>query len=455
MARATNMRTFQSAIRYMFANRYGFSNAFTETDHDYDNNKELSWSDAADTQSLYGLKFDADNVINVDRGCQMGPRGVQSFYINANASLGTQSLFIADRAMVITGIEYKHTTAGNDAGAVSCQVFHDSGTNAPGAGTSVMTNSFNCKGATNTVQTATLIAPTGPGFPSSTITLNAGDRLSVVFTGTLTTLAGVVITVFTAPGFKEEVAQYAFNANAGIATQGFFLANRDMLVTGVSMVWSAAATDAGAVTVDVTQETGTTAPGLGTSILNAAVSAKTTANTVNNPSLSGTAANLKLSAGSRLSVKLTGTLTSLAGLVVNVYLQSYSLTSIGPGYYGQVDVNFNLLANGSQGTQSFFIADRDYEVVDASAIWSVAGTDGGTVTYDIQIDKGTTAPGSGTSISTGAVSVKTTANTTSVLPLSTSRRNRLLSQGDRLSLVMAGTLTSLAGFDATVSLLPR
>ena len=77
------------------------------------------------------------------------------------------------------------------------------------------------------------------------------------------------------------------------------------------------------------------------------------------------------------------------------------------------------------------------------------------MTYDFEIAKGTTAVGSGTSISTGAVSVKTTANTTNVLALSTSRRNRLMSQGDRLNLVMSGVLTALAGWDSTISLLAR
>lgn len=454
MARQTD-KSFQAATRYMFANRFGLTPGF-ENDHDFDNNKALTWADSTDTISVPVIALDSDSVLTLDHGRSKGARGVAQFTMNANSGLATQTFFVADRAMIITGIEYVHGTAGTDAGAVTAYVSHETGTQAPGTGLSVMSNTFNCKGTINVVQNATINAVDGNGNQPTSVQLAAGDRLSMVFTGTLTTLAGVSVSVYSAPGFKEEVAVFNMNANASLATQGFFVANRDMVVTTANMLWSAAGTDAGAVTIDITHETGTTAPGSGTSILTAAVSAKTTANTVNTPALTGTVAQLKLLAGDRLSVKFTGTLTALAGVVVSVYLQASSdVAGTAIPYYGQVEDNFHLAANGSLASQGTFIADRDYEIVDASAIWSTAGTDGGTVTYDFEIAKGTTAVGSGTSISTGAVSVKTTANTVSVLALSTSRRNRILSQGDRINLVLAGTLTSLAGFNATVSLLPR
>lgn len=451
MARST-FKNFQSAVRSMYAQRFAFSEA-QGYDHDYDNAKSLTWSDAADTTSIGALVVDANSRIHLDHQVMLGVRQPMTFNLKANASLGTQAFFIADRAMVISGVEYTHSTAGSDAGAVSAQIFHDSGTQAPGTGVAITTAVFNCKSVANTVQVGTLLAVDGNGNPNTGITLAAGDRLSIVFTGTLTALAGVVVSVYSYAGFKEGTAQYVMNASP--ANAGFFLANRDALITGVKMIWSTAGTDAGAVTIDVTHETGTTAPAGGTSILTAAQSAKTAANTVASPALTGTASALSMAAGDRLSVKFTGTLTALAGVVVVVYFQCATLTPTTVGYYGQNDINFNLAANSALGTQEFFVSDRDYEVVDASIIWSTAGTDGGAVTADFQVDKLTTAPGSGTSVASATVSAKGTANTTNVFTMSTSRRNRLLSQGDRLCIVLTGTLTSLAGVDATVSLVPR
>jgi hypothetical protein len=109
---------------------------------------------------------------------------------NANASLADESFFIADRAYQVMAIREVHSAAGNDAGAVAMQVTKDTGTNAPGAGSDLLTSTgFNMKATANTVQAGTLVAT------AATLTLAAGDRLAVDFNGTLTTLAGVVVTV--------------------------------------------------------------------------------------------------------------------------------------------------------------------------------------------------------------------------------------------------------------------
>jgi hypothetical protein len=105
-------------------------------------------------------------------------------------------------------------------------------------------------------------------------------------------------------------------------------------------------------------------------------------------------------------------------------------------------------------TQAFFIADRDYELVDASMIYSIAGSDATPPTLDVTIDKGTTAPGGGTAVDTAGLSLHATANTTYVWVQDT-RRKRWLAKGDRLSLKFTGTLTALVGTVATVSLSPR
>lgn len=116
-----------------------------------------------------------------------------TFGMLANGSLADQCFFVANRAYQVTAIREVHSVAGNDAGAVNLQVTKDTGTNAPGAGTDLLTDNtgagFNLKGTANTVQTGTL---TGT---AASLQLAAGDRLSVDFAGTLTTLAGVVVTV--------------------------------------------------------------------------------------------------------------------------------------------------------------------------------------------------------------------------------------------------------------------
>lgn len=116
-----------------------------------------------------------------------------SYVMNANGDLADQAFFVANNAYEVTAISEVHSTAGNDAGAVNLQVTKDSGTDAPGAGDDLLTNNsnagFDLKGTANTVQEGTLTSTT------ANLQLAAGDRLSVDFAGTLTSLAGVVVTV--------------------------------------------------------------------------------------------------------------------------------------------------------------------------------------------------------------------------------------------------------------------
>jgi len=422
--------------------------------HDMDNNFPISFADSTDTTSVHALSVDTSNRVRLDRQNFLGAREPISFYLNAAGALTTQCIFIATRPMVITAIEELHSTAETAAGTCTLAVFKDTGTVVPGGGATTMVGTINLKGTANTLATATLLSVDSYGQPNAGITLAAGDRLSIVVggTATVTALAGVSLTVWVAPGLKEVPAIFQMKANAGLVTQGFFQANTDLVITAAPyVVWSTAGTDSGTVTVDIFHDSSTNAPGAGSSILAAALSVKTTSNTVSQPALTATTSRLTLRAGDRLSVKFTGTTTSLAGMVIVVPMACTNAN----GYAQQVEATFALNANASLGTQGFFIADRPYEVMDVSAIWSAAGTDGGTVTYDVTIDKGVVAPGAGSSVLSAAVSAKTTANTSSIATLNASRRNRLLSVGDLLSFKPSGTLTSLAGMQLTVSLLPR
>lgn len=117
--------------------------------------------------------------------------------MNANGVVVDHSFFIADRPYIVDSISEIHAVLGNDAGAVNIQVTKDTGTAAPGAGTDLLTNNsgagFNLKGTANTVQSASLTSV------AASITLAAGDRLSIDVAGVTTNVAGVVVTVALTP----------------------------------------------------------------------------------------------------------------------------------------------------------------------------------------------------------------------------------------------------------------
>ena len=112
--------------------------------------------------------------------------------------------------------------------------------------------------------------------------------------------------------------------------------------------------------------------------------------------------------------------------------------------------NTDAITAGNYGT--FFIASRPYEVMEIRAVWSVAGGAGAT----LQVERltGATAEGSGDNIINTAIALTTTANTVNEKK-NIGLSNRILSTGDRLALVDAGTLTGLNNLVVTVLLKPR
>jgi len=105
------------------------------------------------------------------------------------ATAGNYSVFFyADTPLTILSISEVHTTAGSSGSAVTLQVERLTGTQAPGAGTTLLTAGFNLRATANTVQTGTLIN-------TSQRQLQKGDRLGLVLTGTPTAVANLLITV--------------------------------------------------------------------------------------------------------------------------------------------------------------------------------------------------------------------------------------------------------------------
>jgi hypothetical protein len=109
--------------------------------------------------------------------------------------------------------------------------------------------------------------------------------------------------------------------NADCVDQAFFIADRPYQVLSFREIHATAGTDGGAVTIMLTKDDGTEAPGAGDDLLTAGLDAKGTANTLQTGTLTATSAFLLLAAGDRLSLDFAGTVTSLAGVVVSVVLR--------------------------------------------------------------------------------------------------------------------------------------
>jgi len=114
-----------------------------------------------------------------------------------NADCVDTQFYIAEVPCQVVGVVYDHATAGNDAGAVNLQLTKLTDTQALGSGTAMLTNNtnagFDCKATAQTRQTGTLTGTT------ATLQLAVGDKLCADFTGTPTTLAGVIMTVVLKP----------------------------------------------------------------------------------------------------------------------------------------------------------------------------------------------------------------------------------------------------------------
>jgi hypothetical protein len=106
-----------------------------------------------------------------------------------NAECISQVFYTAARRCQVFAVRYIHATAGNDSGSVTLDLVKCSGAAAVANGVSMLSTAFNCKATANTVQSGALLSPL------SAVTLEAGDRLGIRFAGTVTTLAGVSVSV--------------------------------------------------------------------------------------------------------------------------------------------------------------------------------------------------------------------------------------------------------------------
>lgn len=106
--------------------------------------------------------------------------------IYSTTAVTDTTMFICPGAsnMTVTSIVCIFSVAAG--GSLTAALTKDTGTTAPGAGTAIMSGSFDLNATANTQQAATL---------SGTPTLTAGDRIGINFTGSIGSLAGLIIQV--------------------------------------------------------------------------------------------------------------------------------------------------------------------------------------------------------------------------------------------------------------------
>ncbi len=100
-------------------------------------------------------------------------------------------------------------------------------------------------------------------------------------------------------------------------------------------------------------------------------------------------------------------------------------------------------------TKSVFVATEALQVTAVKAVYGVVSLSG---TMALEKLTGTTAPGSGSSMLTGALDLTTTANTVLSGTLTGTTANLQLAAGDRIGCVLGGTLTGLLGCVLTIAL---
>jgi len=107
---------------------------------------------------------------------------------SAASAAGYGKIFVAPKACTVKKISEVHTTASTDGSAVTLHVERLQGTETSGNGDNLHTTGIDLKGTAETPQSPTLLT-------SGVCALAAGDRLNLVDTGTLTSLAGLCVTV--------------------------------------------------------------------------------------------------------------------------------------------------------------------------------------------------------------------------------------------------------------------
>jgi hypothetical protein len=109
-----------------------------------------------------------------------------------SAASTNQGVFLSNDSYQVADVRVTFGTAGGASAAVTVE--HLTGTQASGAGTAVLSAPMSLTGAANTPVTGALLAAGSTN--NAALQLAAGDRLGLVFSGTLTALANCVVTIY-------------------------------------------------------------------------------------------------------------------------------------------------------------------------------------------------------------------------------------------------------------------
>lgn len=121
-----------------------------------------------------------------------------TFSAGPNAALLTApnvGLFTADADCEIVAAYERHETLGTDGSAVTADVVKASSGTALASGTSLLASTFNLKSTVNTTQSKTISA----GTLATDRVILAGQCVGIKFSGTMTAVTGVNITVILRP----------------------------------------------------------------------------------------------------------------------------------------------------------------------------------------------------------------------------------------------------------------
>jgi hypothetical protein len=432
-----------------------------QTDQSIGNGYQWSSWDATLTNEVPLIGLDPNNNLRLGEAVVNPVRESTTIHLYPNANMVTQAFFVnpTPRTLAIKGINCILTTVGTVAGATA-SITHEATVNgtqqAPGTGKVIQTGTFGLSttATAETLQAGVLASPylrasrgisvTNANPGAGLIVLQPGDSLSIVFAGTLTTLVGLTITLYMTPGSQFHFVSYVAAPAASVQTLSLMTAMRPRTLLYGTLLVSTPETATGTLTLNVTKDASGTAPGAGTAIATA-LTLKGTANTPTAFVL-GTAANLSFNATDSVAVLLAGsaTPTAIAGVLVTLAFA---------GNMGEVQIDYNP-QNSTVGTnEEFWIADRDYEVLDFSGKWSHVG--GTSAVVGITADTGTQTPGAGTILQTDNSSTGfLTTGTINVPVFATlvALHSRFLRAGDRLGTLNGGTLGSLAGFQSSIRL---
>ena len=122
---------------------------------------------------------------------------VLTFAAGPNAALLTLpdvTLFIADTDYELLSVAEVHEVLGTNGSAVTLDIKKCTGVQAAASGTTMLASTFDLKATVQTVVSKTL-SNAGLTATAADRRLAAGNRLALDFTGTLTALAGVNVTV--------------------------------------------------------------------------------------------------------------------------------------------------------------------------------------------------------------------------------------------------------------------